>query len=171
LVCPKEIGSLVLEKIELAQRSYRRVATGVEWLRELNLRLWRAKETRARRGASWGVEERQVVLSDAEWSEMLRVIEEVDAPVSVVNVSFGFNIGMVVFEPEREALYPGVEDHSRSRAVLFVSAQHLPHSGNDRVSFDQAWDIIAPLVMMDKNLENLRRCGLPQPSSKGELVY
>lgn len=170
LVCPKEMEGPVSERMALAQRSYRRQATGVDWLRELDLRLWRIKEMRGRRGPSWFLEERHGALDNAEWSELLRVVEEVEAPMSLVNVSFGFNIGMVVYEPEKKALYPGVEEYARSSAVLVVSAQHLPHQSG-RVSFDEAWDTLSPLVMMDKNLERLRRCGVPQPPSKGQLAY
>ena len=170
LVCPQEMAGPFSERVALAQKSYRRTATGVDWLRELDLKLWGVKESLDWRGKPACRLEKRSQLTPSEWDLMLRVIQEVKAPLSMVNVDYGFNIGMTVYEPERPALYPGVEETLRSSLVLVVSSSQLPHESG-RVSFDEAWDMLSPLVLAQENLELLRRCGLPQPPTKGQLTY
>jgi hypothetical protein len=153
----------------------------LEWLRELDRELWEEKWTYRRTGR---YAERVLVknetsrrLTDDEWSRVKRIVGDYRLPVTMASTRFGFGVGMVIYGPEREWLYPGVEEESRPEAVTMISQSHLPRSestfdGEDkRIKFDDGWRCFEPLTHAERNLEILGRCRIKAPGRKIDYEY
>lgn len=145
----------------------------LDWIRAFNERFW--EERFDAKMGEW-MAEKPERLDDEEFTRLHEIILRWDLPVQMTNTGFGFGVGLVIFEPEKPAIFPGTEDATIPDAIACVSQSHLPPSHStfehdDRIRFDDGWGAFEPLTHRDGNLEILRRCGLPEPRPKGDYVY
>jgi hypothetical protein len=150
----------------------------IEWLRELDGELWEDKWMTDRyRGGRYVKTELPRRLTDEEWRRVKSIVERQRLPVTMSNTRFGFGVGLVIFEPEREWIYPGVEEESRPPALTMISQSHLPKSessfdgADKRCLFEDGWRCFEPLTHAQDNFEVLRRCRLKEPGTKGDYAY
>ena len=146
------------------------------WLRGLHDELWEDKWQSNRFRAGYVKVERPRRLTDAEWTRVRAILEEHSLPVTMTNTRFGFGVGMIIMEPEREWIYPGVEAESAPETITMISQEHLPESEStfehdSRIMFDDGWRCFEPLTHRDVNVERLRRCQLKEPGTKGDYAY
>lgn len=139
--------------------------------------MWKEEWQSDRFRSGYVMTERPRRLTDEEWGRVRRIIEDQHLPVKMVNTRYGFGVGMVIYEPEREWIYPGVEDESRPPTLTMVSQSHLPTSESTsdcddrRIRFDDGWRCFEPLTHADGNLEVLRRCQIEPPGRKIDYEY
>ena len=146
------------------------------WLRELHGKLWEDKDEHSRFGSRTVKVALPRRLTDVEWAHVRAVVEEHHLPVTMVNTRFGFGVGMFIYGPEREALYPGVEEETKPEAITMVSQAHLPESESsfehdNRIMFNDGWRCFEPLTHAEPNFDRLRRCQLKKPGTKNDYAY
>lgn len=145
----------------------------LDWLRSLKDRFW--EERRDPKTGKW-MAEKYERLTDDELTRLHEVILRWDLPVRMINTRFGFGVGIVIHEPEKPAIYPGVEEATIPDPIVCISQSHLPLSqstfdAKDRITFEDGWRVFSELTHRDQNLAVLARCNLPKPESKGAYVY
>lgn len=138
-----------------------------EWLRSLDPEIWDASshpyaQPSLRR------------LTDDELERVFGLVVKHGLPCTVHNLNT--SVGMAVYEKPVEAFYPGIEPADlRPPGLLFIPAKALPLSCakkmDDRVLFDDAWDVFVRLTHTDENAKHLASCGLPKQESKGYYEY
>lgn len=149
----------------------------LEWLRKLDAELWKEEWMSGRFRSGYVRVELPRRLSDDEWARVRKIVDDHRLPVTVVNTRFGFGVGMVIYEPEREWIYPGVEEESKPGVLTMISQSHLPESestsdcSDRRIKFEDGWRCFEPLTHSRPNLEVLRRCHLREPGPMGHYVY
>lgn len=145
----------------------------LEWLRGLKPRLWTQKHD-PRRGPWMSANYER--LTDDELTRLFEIVLKHGLPVGMCNTEFGFGCGIAIHEPEKPALFPGVEEETQPDLLVIVSRQHLPLSqstfeAKDRLTFDDGWRVFSELTHRDQNVELLKRCGLPEPAPKSAYEY
>jgi hypothetical protein len=149
----------------------------IEWIRGLDKELWEDKWMSDRFRSGYVKNELPRRLTDEEWTRVKEIVARQHLPVTMSNTRFGFGVGLVIFEREREWIYPGVEEESRPPALTMISQSHLPTSestsdcADKRCLFEDGWRCFEPLTHAQDNFEILRRCQLKEPGSKGDYAY
>jgi hypothetical protein len=154
----------------------------LDWLRSLEPRLWVEKETTDYYNMSGTSARRKYLaesgerLTEEDLTRLHEIVLRRSLPVQICNTKFGFGVGLVVHEPERAPLYPGLEAEEKPEVLVVISQEHLPLSQStfeppDRIMFDDGWRVFSPLTHSDENKALLQRCGLPKPEPKGHYEY
>lgn len=151
----------------------RDLETDLAWLRHLSKDLWREYDDRSCRwGGKRSDETRR--LTDEELDRLLDVVARHHLPTTMHSACFGFGCGMKIWEPEPAPIYPGAD--VAPEPMLFITKDHLPLSQahgamRDRTTLDDGWRVFSPFTHSAANLGVLRRCGLPEPESRGHYEY
>ena len=149
----------------------------LKWLRELHDDLWKEVWESHRFGGGFVKQELPHRLTDDDFARVRAIIDTHRLPVRMTNTRFGFGVGMVIHEPERAWLYPGVEEESTPEVITMISQSHLPPSestsgcDNKRTTFDDGWRVFEPMTHAEPNVALLERCGFKAPKDKGHYVY
>jgi hypothetical protein len=141
------------------------------WLDALWASLWQTHRNQfshnpiERRG--WKSEHRRMTVE--EWFTVQSLIKTQGYVCSARNACMGFGCGMTVYA-EADPVYPGVP--LDPKVLIDITQNHLPMGpGQDRIRFDDAWDVFSPFTHSDSNKAKLKANRLPEARSKGHYEY
>jgi len=106
-------------------------------------------------------------LSEEDWKEIKRMISDNPIPVTLVNTSFGFSVGIMLWSPRKET-FPGAV--VAARPLVTIAAQHLP-SYDKGASFKLGWDAFSPITHSARNWELVHQNELRQQERMADYVY